>query len=120
MTKTKLAKLFIAVLAVAFILSGIIPILPCKTRTQPTSASQGAIFDHSNCQYPDRWSNPADGCDNSDPAVPECIKAMATQAGEQACIAEFVKQHEQQTNVSNPNIPATLELKQSNNTCGNN
>lgn len=51
-------------------------------------------FDHSNCQYPDRWSNPVDGCDNSDPAVPECIKAIHTQEAEQACIAAFVKQHE--------------------------
>lgn len=47
-------------------------------------------FDHSNCQYPDRWSNPADGCDNSDPAVPECIKEFSTQQGEQACIAAYV------------------------------
>jgi hypothetical protein len=31
-------------------------------------------FDHSNCQYPNRLSNPPDGCDNSDPARPECMK----------------------------------------------
>lgn len=31
-------------------------------------------FDHSNCQYPNRASNPPDGCDNSDPARPECMK----------------------------------------------
>lgn len=50
-------------------------------------------FDHSNCQYPDRWSNPPNGCDNSDPAVPECIKAFSTKAGEDACIADFVEQN---------------------------
>ena len=33
-----------------------------------------ATFDHSNCQYPNRLSNPVDGCDNSDPARPECMK----------------------------------------------
>lgn len=49
-----------------------------------------APFDHSNCQYPDRWSNPIDGCDNSDPAVPECIKAMSSKESEEWCIKQFV------------------------------
>lgn len=31
-------------------------------------------FDHSGCQYPERLSNPPNGCDNSDPARPECMK----------------------------------------------
>lgn len=31
-------------------------------------------FDHSVCQYPQRVSNPANGCDNSDPACPLEIK----------------------------------------------
>ncbi len=66
---------------------------PVETKTQPASAVSPA-FDHSSCQYPYRWSNPVDGCDNSDPAVPECIKGFDTQEGEQACIADFVKQHE--------------------------
>lgn len=61
---------------------------------QKTASAAPAPFDHSNCQYPDRWSNPVDGCDNSDPAVPECIKAISSQEQEQACIAAFVKQHE--------------------------
>lgn len=39
----------------------------------PTSAA-AEPFDHSNCQYPNRLSNPPDGCDNSDPARPECMK----------------------------------------------
>lgn len=76
-------------LAVAIV--GVAAAMPPETRTQPASAA----FDHSNCQYPDRWSNPVDGCDNSDPAVPECIKAFSTKAGEDACIAAFVAEHEQ-------------------------
>jgi hypothetical protein len=31
-------------------------------------------FDHSVCQYPDRVTNPPDGCNNMDPARPECMK----------------------------------------------
>ena len=54
-------------------------------------AATSEAFDHSNCQYPDRWSNPVDGCDNSDPAVPECIKGWSTQAEEAACIDAYVK-----------------------------
>lgn len=69
------------------------------TETAGRCADKPLLFDHSNCQYPDRWSNPADGCDNSDPAVPECIKAFNTKAGEDACIAQFVAQ-----NNSNPVI----------------
>ena len=51
-------------------------------------------FDPANCQYPDRWTNPVGGCDNSDPAVPECIKSFSTQQGEKDCIDAFVKAHE--------------------------
>lgn len=29
-------------------------------------ASVAPLFDHSQCQYPERASNPVDGCDNSD------------------------------------------------------
>lgn len=44
-------------------------------------ANQDAVpFDHSQCQYPSRASNPVDGCDNSDPARPECMKL-----GEEDC-----------------------------------
>lgn len=40
------------------------------------SHTVGAVeaFDHSICQYPIRLSNPINGCDNSDPPNPECIK----------------------------------------------
>jgi len=88
-------RLILSALGIALLAVGISTALPVQTRPQPASASQAVPFDHSNCQYPDRWSNPADGCDNSDPAVPECIKAFSTKAGEDACIAAFVAQHEQ-------------------------
>lgn len=39
-----------------------------------TYAAAQPVFDHSNCQYPNRLSNPPDGCDNTDPARPECMK----------------------------------------------
>ncbi len=45
------------------------------------------------CQYPGRWTNPPGGCDNSDPAVPECIRAMESQAAEAKCIADFVAEN---------------------------
>ncbi len=31
-------------------------------------------FDHSTCQYPDRTTNPPNGCDNSDPCDPSNVK----------------------------------------------
>lgn len=37
-------------------------------------AAPAAQFDHAQCQYPARLSNPPDGCDNSDPACGEIIK----------------------------------------------
>lgn len=44
----------------------------------PNSASASApLFDHSQCQYPNRQSNPVDGCDNTDPADP--LKAKGGQ-----------------------------------------
>lgn len=77
-----------AIVLVALILN---VLAPAETQTMP---AQPKAFDHSNCQYPDRWSNPPDGCDNSDPAVPECIKGFDTKEGEERCIAEFVKSHQ--------------------------
>jgi hypothetical protein len=64
-------------------------------RTSGVSAAAEKPFDHSNCQYPGRWSNPPGGCDNSDPAVPECIKAATTESAEKACIDRYVAAHEQ-------------------------
>lgn len=87
-------KRILATVALALLIVGVSSALPPETRPQPAQATQSAAFDHSNCQYPDRWSNPADGCDNSDPAVPECIKAFSTKEGEEACIAAFVAQNQ--------------------------
>lgn len=111
-------KLFLSAMAVAMLALGIVTLLPAETRTAPASAQQsdkydgdctgnetvGRCADKPVCQYPDRWSNPPGGCDNSDPAVPECIKAFSTKAGEDACIAAFVAEHEP-VQVSEPLTP---------------
>lgn len=119
-------RLILSAVVVAFAIVGITSLLPVQTRPHPAFAGAGASekydgdctgtetagrcadkpFDHSNCQYPDRWSNPVDGCDNSDPAVPECIKAFSTKEGEDACIAQFVADHEQPADQPKP-APAT-------------
>ncbi len=85
----KALKLISGAVLATILIVGVAVALPPQARTQPASAA----FDHSNCQYPDRWTNPADGCDNSDPAVPECIKAFSTEQGEKDCIAAFVAQN---------------------------
>lgn len=63
-----------------------------------------AGFDHSNCQYPDRWSNPINGCDNSDPAVPECIKGMSSESDEKQCIDAFVKSKDEPAPISDSTV----------------
>jgi hypothetical protein len=67
-----LNKLLTGTLLVQLIILGTLFFAPAKTRTQPANAAQ--TFDHSNCQYPDRTTNPPDGCDNTDPACPETVK----------------------------------------------
>lgn len=93
MKKFKIAS---GIVIASLTLAGALALAPVQTKTQPANAAE-QTFDHSNCQYPDRWSNPVDGCDNSDPAVPECIKGATTQEAEATCIAAFVKAHEQPT-----------------------
>lgn len=73
------------------LLIGLVAAQLVQPSPQPAKALQSAPV----CQYPDRWSNPPNGCDNSDPAVPECIKDFSTKAGEDACITAFVAAHEQ-------------------------
>ena len=87
-------KFILGTIALSLLIVGITSILPNETRPQPANASDTAPFDHNNCQYPDRWSNPVNGCDNSDPAVPECIKSAFSKQSEQACIDAFVKSKE--------------------------
>lgn len=114
-------KVILAGLSGAFIAVGIMTVLPVQTQPQPASAQQQSDkydgdctgtetagrcadkpFTHENCQYPDRWTNPVDGCDNSDPAVPECIKSFSTKAGEDACIAAFVAANQQPVTPAQP------------------
>lgn len=91
-------RLILSALGIAILAVGISTALPVQTRPQPASAQQSAPI----CQYPDRWTNPPGGCDNSDPAVPECIKDFSTKEGEEACIAAFVA----------ANQPGTAEKQQ--------
>lgn len=67
-------RLIVSALGIAILAVGISTALPAQTRTQPANASPAAEFDHSTCQYPDRTTNPVDGCDNSDPCDPENTK----------------------------------------------
>lgn len=106
----KALKVILAGTALAIAIVGVSAAMPAQTRTQPADAAQS--FDHSNCQYPNRWSNPADGCDNSDPAVPECIKAMGSKAEEDACIAAFVSAHEPPAPVTQPAPTPTEPVNQ--------
>lgn len=118
-------RLILSALGIAILAVGISTALPVQTRPQPAAAQQASDkydgdctgtetagrcadkpFSHEYCQYPDRWSNPVDGCDNSDPAVPECIKAFSTKAGEDACIAEFVAAHDQPVTPAQPSEAA--------------
>lgn len=92
------------------LLIGLIAAQLVSPSPKPTEAQ--APFSHANCQYPDRWTNPPNGCDNSDPAVPECIKAFSTEQGEKDCIAYYVAQHPVTT--SEPIAP----VQQQTNQCG--
>lgn len=62
---TNFTKALIGLLLIAFF-AGVAFLFPAL----PVNESP-VVFDHSQCQYPDRLTNPIDGCDNSDPAVPE-------------------------------------------------
>jgi hypothetical protein len=56
-----------------------------KAKAQETTPTTQP-FSHENCQYPGRYSNPVGGCDNTDPANPECIDEMYSKQAEQECI----------------------------------
>lgn len=84
------------------IIVGLLIGLAAAELVKPTPPAANAQQSAPICQYPDRWSNPPGGCDNSDPAVPECIKDFSTKEGEEACIAAFVA----------ANQPGTAEKQQ--------
>jgi hypothetical protein len=75
-------KLITAVLSLSIAVVGVCSVLPSKIRTQPVSANEAMPFDHSQCQYPDRTTNPVDGCDNSDPCDPQ----SAAKGGSGDCV----------------------------------
>lgn len=71
MTRKNKIKIGIAstlVLAIAF--CGVAGV---RVSVKPTAAHADS-FDHSGCQYPDRTTNPVDGCDNTDPCDPAQVK----------------------------------------------
>lgn len=114
--KTK--RLILATLSATVLVVGISTVLPVQTRPAPASAAQDVQFDHSNCQYPERWTNPVDGCDNSDPAVPECIKAAYSQASERDCIDAYVKQYQAPQQPVDPVTTTPATETPTANTCG--
>lgn len=59
-------------LAVALILCLILAYFTFSVIVDDLSSAQS--FDHSQCQYPDRTTNPPNGCDNSDPCDPANVK----------------------------------------------
>lgn len=73
--------------------------------TQLGDASASTEFDHSQCQYPDRTTNPPNGCDNSDPCDPQ--SAVKGGSGECSDVKEPVVQ---------PTTPVTAETSAPQNT----
>lgn len=67
--KTKLIAFLPAMILLAFYAAGYV-----VGQQTPASTVQAQSFDHSQCQYPDRTSNPVNGCDNSDPCDPANVK----------------------------------------------
>lgn len=68
--KTKIKILLIAIILVAL---AYVAFSGVRAVALPATAS-ALGFDHSNCQYPDRTTNPVDGCDNTDPCDPAQTK----------------------------------------------
>lgn len=47
---------------------------PAGESPTPVAPNVATSFDHDQCQYPARSTNPPDGCDNSDPCDPSNVK----------------------------------------------
>lgn len=116
----KLISRMSTIVIVAFIVGGLIGYIAgyASASNEKTASAQAVPFDHSNCQYPERWSNPVDGCDNSDPAVPECIKAAYSQASERDCIDAYVKQYQAPQQPVEPVTTTPATETPTSNTCG--
>lgn len=71
----------VVVMIVLAIAAAIIIAIWLDQSSHTTYAAAAEPFDHSDCQYPNRLSNPPDGCDNSDPARPECMKGGTEDCG---------------------------------------
>ncbi len=75
MTKTaKLMAFMPAIILGAFYVAGLAIAGNVGYEAGNPTTVQAQVFDHSNCQYPDRTTNPANGCDNSDPCDPANVK----------------------------------------------
>lgn len=98
----RIARMSVVVFGLAMTLAVGFAFMPVQTQPQRATATQ--TFDHSGCQYPERWTNPVDGCDNSDPAVPECIKSAWSEESEKSCIALISGQI---TEVETPKTPTS-------------
>lgn len=104
--KTKVLAFLPAVILLAFWTAGSF----IAGQQTPAPAAQAQSFDHSNCQYPDRTTNPPNGCDNSDPCDPANVKG-----GSGDCVAV----PEDKAPVSSPSLePAPATSKGTAGSCG--
>ena len=67
---------FSVLLAIIAIISLLVTVINSASAAAPESTK--TTFDHSTCQYPERSTNPPDGCDNSDPCDPTNVKGGGT------------------------------------------
>lgn len=72
----RLAAYTLFIFTIGYIISAVTP-----NSFAATGDSSEVEFDHSNCQYPDRKSNPPNGCDNTDPPCGEEAKGGTCKAG---------------------------------------
>lgn len=96
-------KTILSVAAAALIATGGLYILNADSASPEPSQ---VPFDHSNCQYPNRESNPPQGCDNSDPAIPECVSPKVI--SESKCIQEYMARMSESATVQDQ--PSKTEL----------
>lgn len=99
--KIKIILVTIAIMGWSLAFYGIVNSVKTEYIESPTVE---VLPDHSNCQYPNRLSNPPDGCDNSDPARPECV----TKFGTEDCDIPYPEQLEI---IEVPLVVTTIELE---------